>query len=191
MSRRWVLAAALLTSCGHEPPPPPAPPPLPEPRSLDEACARWKCRPEGRVRLQTPKGTLVVTEGRTVYSDGKLVRILAGEQLAITGGVQGDALVNLRVVDSPGDRDVILLKFEQSQLKAGPAMTLKVENHFARTLKYRASMEVPERKGFGKTSSCPVVGGRASYEMWPHPIISLLLKELHFIDAGGGKVVCD
>jgi len=51
-------------------------------------------------------------------------------------------------------------------------------------------MEVPERKGFAKTSSCPVRGGAASFEMWPQPIISLMLKELRFVAEGGGKQVC-
>lgn len=193
MFPRVVVAVALLLGCGHEPPPmspPPPAAPLPPPKSLDEACARWKCRPAGRVELSTPKGRLVVTEGRTVYSDGEVARILAGETFAITGDVQGDRLVNLRLADDKADKDVLLLKFEQRPLKKEPAMVLTVTNRFGRNLKYRASMETPERKGFYKTSSCPVRPGASSFEMWPHPIISLMLREIHFIEAGG-QMTCN
>jgi len=186
-----VLAVALMIGCGHEPPPPPPTPPaapLPPPRNLEEACARWKCRAPSRVELATPKGRLVVTEGRTVYSDGEVARILAGESFAITGDVQGDRLVNLRVAGDNAEKDVLLLKFEQRPLGNEPAMILTVTNRFPRNVKYRASMQTPERKGFYKTSSCPVMAGRQTFEMWPHPIISLMLREVHFID---GRAACN
>jgi hypothetical protein len=187
------MAIALLAGCGHEPPPtpPPAPAaPLPEPRSLDEACARWKCRPETEVRLETPKGLLRATVNRTVYTDGKLLRLVAGETLAITGDVQGDQLVNLRLVESPGDTDVLIFHLEQRKLKTAPSMVLHVQNRFRRNVKYRASMQIPERKGYYHTSSCPVLAEKQAFEMWPNAIISLLIKDLRLVTTDG-KVVCE
>jgi hypothetical protein len=67
-------------------------------------------------------------------------------------------------------------------------MVLTVTNRFPRNVKYRASMETPEQKGFYKTSSCPVRTGASVYEMWPRPIISLMLREIHFIE---GQAVCN
>jgi hypothetical protein len=197
--RRWVLVL-VLAGCGHEvteaaaPPaataatPPPAP--LPEPANLDEACARWKCRPDTKVRLEVPEGNAEIPVGRSPYSDGTLVRILAGERLVITGDVQGDQLVNLRVVDVPAARDVLLLTLEQKKIGEKPSMVLKVENRFARNVKYRAGMEVLRRKGFASTSSCAVMAGKMGFEMWPHPIVSVLMKDFRF-SAPGANVPCN
>jgi len=194
MVRRWLLAV-LLAGCGHEAEAPvpatpatPPPAPLPPPRNLDEACARWKCRPETRVKLETPEGNYETTVGRTVYSDGTVVRILAGEKMVVTGDIQGEQLVNLRVADAAADRDVLLLSFEQKKLKSGPSMILRVDNRFPRNVKYRAGMELPTRKGFKGTSSCAVMAGKFGLEMWPHPIVSIMMKDFRFID---DKVPCD
>jgi hypothetical protein len=187
---RWAVLVVLMVGCGHEPAPPPtpAPVPLPEPRSLDEACARWKCRPDTQVRLEMPTGWYEITVGRTVYVDGKILRVVAGETLAITGDVQGDQLVNLRLAEPAPETNVLLFHLEQKKLKNGPTMILKVENRFPRNVKYRASMQVPERKGFRTTSSCAVMSGKFVYEMWPHAIISVLIKDLRFVE---GRVACD
>jgi hypothetical protein len=193
VTRRWLLIL-FLAGCGHEgadsPAPPaatpatPPPAPLPEPRNLDEACARWKCRPDTPVKLETPNGSYETTVGRTPITDGTVLRILAGEKLAITGDVQGDQLVNLRLVDAARDRDVLLVSFEQRKLNNGFSMFLHIQNRFARDVKYRAGMQVPERKGFSNTSSCPVKAGKMAIEMWPHPIVSVLMKDLRFLEAG-------
>ena len=193
--RRWLGVLLLAAACGHEPAserPPPAPPSaeLPAPRSLDEACARWKCRPSTTVRVQIPKssprGWHEITVARSPYSDGKLVRILPGEKLAITGDLRGDQLVNLRLAEGPAadGRDVLLLEFAERPIGAEPSMVFEVHNRFARTVKYHASMQLPERKGFFSTSTCAVLAGKATYEMWPHPIFSLLLREFQFLDEG-------
>src|SRR5262249_39223338 len=153
MVRRW-LVALVLAGCGHEveapaPATPAAPPPapLPEPKNLDEACARWRCRPDTRVKLDTPEGPREVVVARAVYTDGALLRIVPGEKLTVTGDVQGDRLVNLRLVETPSARDVLLVSFEQKALGTGkPAMILNVENRFARNVKYRAGMQLLDRK---------------------------------------------
>jgi hypothetical protein len=185
MARGWWLVAVLLASCGHQPAPHapgPAQASLPEPRNLDEACARWKCRPPTIVRLDMPQGWYEITVGRSAYVDGKVVRIVAGETLAVTGDIQGDQLVNLRLVDPPGDSNVLLLHFEQKKLKNEPSMILQVHNRFPRPVKYRATMQMPERNGFHETRSCPVRNGKAAFELWPHAIISLLLNDVRFVD---------
>jgi hypothetical protein len=196
MVRRW-LVVMLLAGCGHETEAPapataanPPPAPLPEPHSLDEACARWKCRPATPVKLETPEGPFETTVGRTVYSDGQVVRILPGEKLVVTGDVQGDKLVNLRVLDAPAERDVLLLSFEQKKLRDTPSMVLRVDNRFARNLKYRAGMELPRRKGFKVTSSCAVMAGKFGLELWDHPIVSIMMRDLRFLEPGT-KVPCD
>jgi hypothetical protein len=196
MVRRWVVVM-LLAGCGHEVEAPapstpanPPPAPLPEPRNLDEACARWKCRPATPVKLETPDGPFETTVGRTVYSDGKVVRILPGEKLIVTGDVQGDQLVNLKVLEAGAERDVLLLSFEQKKLGAQTSMVLRVDNRFARDLKYRAGMELPRRSGFKGTSSCAVMAGKFGLELWPNPIVSVMMKDFRFLEAGA-KVPCD
>ena len=186
---------ALVGACAEPVAPKPAPPqqqPEPPPRTLEEACARWKCRPATEVRLQTKEGEPITrTFPAGPYTDGTLVQILPGESFAFTGDLQGDRLTHLRLVEGPAaERDALVVSFQQREVGGAPSMILKVESRFPRTLKYRAGMLLPQAKGIRTTSSCPVMAGKLAYETWPHPILVVYMKDITVVPEGG-PMKCD
>ena len=44
---------------------------------------------------------------------------------------------------------------------------------------------LPELDGFVGTSSCPVMAGKNSYEMWPHPVEIVSVGEIHVLPSDG------
>jgi hypothetical protein len=187
MRRVWMTMPLLLAACGHEPaPPPPAPaPPQAQPKSLDEACARWKCRDTTHVHLDTPDGPFDTEIGRSPYCDGVVARILPGEHLTLTGDVQGDQLMNLRVVDAEETApDVLAMSFKQKSIGGQPSMMFSIHSTFKRVLKYHAGMQLPGKNGFRATSTCTIGPNMSAFETWPGGIVSLLLREFHFVAPG-------
>lgn len=101
----------------------------------------------------------------------------------MTGDVQGDRLINLRVIpQAEAAKDALLFNFAETPIGGKPAMVLKVTNHFSRPLKYHAGMQLLGHRGVTPTSSCPVRAGLLAFETWPHPIVFMLVKDPTFTD---------
>ena len=201
MSRAPLLLLLLAAACRSAAPASPAPGAKadapapaaaapPQQPTAEQACAVTTCRPPRTV-------TLVLDEEREmrqelppfpyVYRD--VVYLVPGDDFRLTGEVQGDRLVNLRVV-SEGESPVHVLRVRFSQeLESGAAhqMVLALDSTLPRALRYRASVLAAESKGFQPTASCPVPPGKSAYESWPQPLRTMVLEELQLVDVAPGS----
>lgn len=94
--------------------------------------------------------------------------------------------INIRQVDSVAVSDKTITLVFREDAKAG--MILKIYNPAKRPLKFDLGMQLPDGRTV-KTSSCPVRPGLYSYESWPHPIVTLYMKDFRWVDESYTK--CD
>jgi hypothetical protein len=200
MSRAPLLLLLLAAACRTAAPAPPAPAAKadaaapaaqqPEQPTAEQACAVTACRPARTV-------TLVLDEEREmrqelppfpyVYRD--VVYLVPGDDFRLTGEVQGDRLVNLRVVpEGESPPHVLRVRFSQ-EVESGTSlrMVLALDSTLPRALRYRASVLAAESKGFQPTPSCPVPPGKSSYESWPQPLRTMVLEDLQLVDVAPGS----
>ena len=189
-----LLAACRASAPGGAPAPQPSPPPQQQP-TAEQACALTACRAPRTV-------TLVLDEEREmrqelppfpyVYQD--VVYVVPGDDFRVTGEVQGDRLVNLRVVkEGESPPHALRVRFSQ-EVESGTSlrMVLALDSTLPRALRYRASVLAAESKGFQPTASCPVPPGKSAYESWPQPLRTLVLENLRLVDvAEGSPPVCE
>lgn len=110
--------------------------------------------------------------------DGSIY-IFPGEKFGVNAQVDGDKIASLSYVKDAAKAD-IRREFTERGGGNGVMMLLVIENKLKQTLYLDAGMQVPNRKGAYKTSILPVIGGKAGFESWPHPISLLILRNLRF-----------
>jgi hypothetical protein len=115
------------------------------------------------------------------------VTIIAGQSINIEADKVGDGLEHLRVVDVVSHPEKTLT-FKLEQADDG-GMLLTTHNPFDRLLKFNMGVLPLESERVMKTSSCPVMAGKMSMEMWPYPIFEVVLSKARFVDET--QHVCD
>lgn len=110
------------------------------------------------------------------------ITVVAGQTVLVEAEISGDRLVNMKAVDAVVHPDKTITA-TLTQNKDG-AMMLSLANPFPKPLKFDMGMMPLDSDGLYKTSSCPVIGGGGSYEMWPYPIFQLVLGNARLLDAG-------
>jgi hypothetical protein len=157
--------------------------------SLEDACATvyTDCRKNHTIRLRTEDGSTKETHFEISYppvQNEEVVTVFPGETILIGGDWEEGRLTKIRTVPSSEDPNhVLTFKFEQLEGKVD--MSLAVSNTTKKMLKYRLGMQVLDRDGVFKTSSCPVIPGGHAYEHWPHPIFQLVVMDIESIPEGG------
>jgi len=153
-----------------------------------EMCAATKCQRDVRVILKDKDGK---PYDRTFAAfpaivDRGTITILAGQQLYIEADLAGDQLVNMMAVDQVRHpAKTVTARF--SQAKDG-MMLLELNNPFDRRLKFDIAMMPLDKDRLYKTSSCPVMAGKMSFESWPYPIFQLVLSKPRLLaDAAGSE----
>ena len=117
------------------------------------------------------------------YVDHDVVQIQPGEAFTVAGTLEGDRLVHVhRVAFAPNAKDTLTISFKQEgdikdarareRLHAPPGSTPR-------------EMQVPDRPSPLKTSACPVRASLMTTESWPHPILSMFIKDLVLLPPGG------
>jgi hypothetical protein len=72
------------------------------------------------------------------------------------------------------------VNFTQQKQGGQIMMMLMIKSKLKRPLFVDARLTVPGKKESYKTSILPVQPGKSSFEMWPHPIVQLFLRNLRF-----------
>jgi hypothetical protein len=157
----------------------------------EEMCRRTICQHNLHVTLRKKDGskfdkTFDVLPG-AVQPSG--LAILAGQTLYIEADRVDDKLVNFRVVAAVTHPEKTLVAAFQQSDDGG--MLLKVSNPFSQALKFDMGMMPLDRPRLRKTSSCPVVAGGSSFEMWAEPLFQVTLANARFVDLKNGNVACD
>jgi hypothetical protein len=195
----------------------PAPVPTPAEAAshadLARVCALVRCRTERReIRLIAQDGGAFGVENDLFpyVDDTGGVVIYAGEAFEVSldradpsklafgrlvPRVSADGLSGYRA-PRPGDAPPTgpaLLSFQLTQESGKPNMMLAVRNDTGVPLKFDATMYVPTREGLRthKTSTCAIMPGTMGYEMWPHPVIMLVLSNFRRVKGGGATISCE
>lgn len=119
---------------------------------------------------------------------GPSITVVAGQTVYVEADEAGDALANLRAVTAVSHPEkTLVIKLEQTP---DGGMLLTTTNPFKRMLKFDMGMMPLEKNELFKTSSCPVLGGKQTFEQWPYPLFQVVLGRAKFIEVEG-KVACD
>lgn len=200
-TRRAALAVSLLATLGGCA----ATGPMPPLRALDRSavlgvpapddgrvCTRQECRPERNVRYALGKGRTVERRQPALpYVHNGDVYVVPGDAFTLTGDIEGERLVNLRLV-KPGEKPAhrISVRFGQAGDGENPLMVLLVDSTLPRALGYQATVVPLGKDEHEPTSTCPVRAGRGAQEAWTFPIDVLVMRDLYLFDPATQHAAC-
>ena len=112
----------------------------------------------------------------------KILQIYCGEKIFVECEIQGDSISKMKVVEkNVSPEKTIIIDFSQDAENRKEIRTdLNVRNPFDKSLRYDAIMLTPMSNKWRSTSIVPIYAKIESFEMWPHPIISLVLENWRF-----------
>lgn len=160
--------------------------PEPTPFDREKTCAALACRPDGKIRLKDENGSeLELPVLKTPYVHNGVVSIVSGESYFVTGRIEAGRLVDLRYSESePKAENALSFEFEQTN----NGMTLIVRSSFPETVKYRAGIQLIGRTEIYDTSTCPILPAATGYELWPQPIVLIMLADFRILPPGSPQI---
>jgi hypothetical protein len=168
-------------------------------------CASNPCRGQTVVNLVNDDGTpyhLELPMAQPIVQPG-FVSVYAGESIILEADVtDGGRLVNLRAAQrlSDPEKSIQLRFFQDTTMRNGSDMVLVITNGFPQAVKYRLGIMLPSDPEpppgqppiVRRTSACPVLPGKVSYEHWPHAIFQLVAADFRLVDPNDSAVmVCE
>jgi hypothetical protein len=155
----------------------------------DADCGKLACRPAGPFAV-TGGDPLPLPPTPYVTADGWIV-IFPGETLVVEFPDAGETPGLPRYVADPSDKqkNTLKLTFESR----GTGSMLFLESALPNMLKMDATMSIPARGGlFARyTSTCPVFPKGVGSESWQPGLGPLVLRNFHFLPAGGTTISCE
>jgi len=108
------------------------------------------------------------------FVDRNDIYLFKGDHFGISLGKDG-------TVEYAKDIDRADLEFDFSQVKNkdGLMMLLVIRNRTSHIIAMDALMTVPGKKAIARTTIIPIGAGLSSYESWPHPIVQLVVRNVH------------
>jgi hypothetical protein len=107
------------------------------------------------------------------------VYLFVGEDFGVKVTILNDEISQVTYERDPAKAD-IAFKFTQELINKKLVMMLVIQNRLNRQLFIDALMTLPNKKGAFKTSIVPIEKGLSDFEMWPHPIVQLVLRNFRF-----------
>ena len=175
----FLVASVVLTGCAVAP----GPSATAEDGSVDvaEMCSVVQCRFDVRIEMKQEDGTWFdkTFDALPVVQDAG-VSIYSGTTVLFEADEVDGRLVNLRLVSEIADPErTISSRLEQDEKGH---MLLVTTNPFSKHLRVRMGIMPLGLDRLVKTSSCPVIAGGSSYEMWPYPVFQVYLADMRLID---------
>jgi hypothetical protein len=179
----WVAATSIATQCFGQ-----ALDSSPEAKKeRAELCQKVLCRAPTTVRVLLKDRTIMEVpfeDVSPIVLPNGWVTILPGEEVHITFDVDGDVLRNPRAVRrSAESQPTVSFRFSQDP-ETGDT-SLVVSSTVNRMIKFDLGMMLPDSERVRKTSSCPVLAGKQSYEHWPYPIFQLVAARFRVLPPSG------
>lgn len=146
----------------------------------DDVCRVSRCRDAKIVTVELPGGgTSEIRVPRSAIIRDGAATVFLGERIVLALEPAPDGTFRLTApLEEPAPDKKVELVLKQESLKPGqPKVTLLiVTSSLDRLIHYQADMvllpeEVPQR-----TSVCPLRPGVLMYEMWPHPVPLLVVR---------------
>jgi hypothetical protein len=168
----------LLLGCAAAPerPAPPGAVPVRADASVDEMCAVAQCARDVRIELRREDGTSFAEtfDALPVVQEAG-VSVYAGHTVLFEAEQRDGRLAGFRLVTGIVHPErTISARLEQDEKGH---MMLTTENPFKQHLRIRMGIMPLEHDRLVRTSSCPVIAGGSSFEMWPYPVFQVFLGE--------------
>ncbi len=170
LSAATLLAGSACLAIAEEP-------------SVDQVCAQAYCRTPATVSVRLDKDTAMDYEIEGIpVAFMRDVNLFPGESIELSVTIENGEIQSLHYDPSiQPEGQTISIRFSQNESEPF-GMMLVIENSFDKFLRYEAFIAVPNREGFGYTSSCPVGPGISAYESWQEPISHIVLTNIRFIE---------
>jgi hypothetical protein len=157
-------------------------------KTLEEYCQTAPCRKNHSFKLKLEDGTFYehTSELDPPVVQPAFILIFPGEELFIEATEGKEAPQDFKhVPENIHPERTLVFKFTQSDdEKAGAGMFLSVDNPFSRPLRYHLAITPLGKQGLFKTSSCPVLPQKGSFEHWPYPLFQLAVADMRFLNKG-------
>jgi hypothetical protein len=120
-----------------------------------------------------------------IIHDGN-IHIYAGQTIYAEAGISKGKLTSLHLVPTlkHPEKTMILRLTQQIESEDKTSMMLLIYNPFDKNLKYHAhivSLDAVDDSGT-KTDTCPVKVKNTAAEIWPNPLVQVVLKDFKLID---------
>ena len=204
------IACSLIASCAATPPAPqrqaarhrdsvgtherPASADVPAgPADLPAFCTSHPCRRDVTIRLHKTDGS-VFEEHKDFMQppvQDTVVTVLPGETVRFVPVWKDGAFDHWREPDgsdAPGAQ-VFSVKLEEADEHKGTMMGV-ITNSGAHAAKLRLEMMRLDDDASHYTSSCPIMPGKTSFELWPEPVFTLVVTSAEILGPDA-KMVCD
>ena len=121
------------------------------------------------------------------YVSENEVYLFSGDKFGVNLIVKGDRVVEVRYQPDKNKADV-WFGFEQpKELQNGIAMALTIDNKMKRGVSMEGLGSIPGQKDPIKTSIRSVEAGKSGLELWPHPIVQLVMGNLQLTPQGSDQ----
>ncbi len=108
------------------------------------------------------------------------VSVYAGQSVLFEADIQGDQLVNFKLVKTVAHPEKTLsASLEQ---KPDSSMMFTLHNPFNKNLKIAMGMMPLDHSNLLNTSSCPVLAGKFGIELWSYPIFQVWLGNMRLLN---------
>jgi hypothetical protein len=145
-----------------------------------EMCQKVDCVFDARIVLRKKDGSVFdKTYHALPVVQPQGVSVYAGQSVLFEADVLGEHLANPRMVSTVEHPEKTLsAKLEQDN---DGSMMLSVHNPFDHHLKISMGIMTLDHDNLIKTTSCPVVAGGSSFELWPYPVFQVWLGEMRLL----------
>ena len=149
--------------------------------SVDEMCAVAQCDYNVKVELKRDDGSIFseTYDALPVVQDIG-VSVYAGSTVYFEADISDGHLTNFRrVKEVINPERTISSRLEQTDQGT---MMLVTTNPFDKPLRIRMGLMPLTHDNLIRTSSCPVIAGGSSFEMWPDPVFQVFLGEMRLME---------
>ncbi len=167
-----------------------------EAAQAEKSVATCNRRLGSHLTLQDANGTRYTEEilaDEVIHDD--VLTLVPGEMFVVAGDERDGRLSSLRILQvSPPPMTALDVAFGQTPSNGKePTMTvLRIQNPFAKRLKYKAQIIVAGTATPRRTTVCEVAPGKRTYEFWPDAIREIRLSEFQFLEWNDGdKLRCE